>query len=415
MQAYSRKQAEVLLNANSRWNFLIGATRSGKTFVSYDLLLKRMLRQPPGRAVLIGKTIGTLERNVLEPMRERFGIEYVSHIMQERGALVVHLFGRKCYVLGANDAKAATKLQGMGLVYAYGDEVPTWHPDVFTQLKARLSEPGAMFDGTGNPEGPNHWLKKDFLDKEGLNLYYQHFTLDDNPFLPPEFVESLKTEYAGTVWYGRYILGEWIGAEGMVYDMFDADRHVVDHMPNLPIRAWLVPIDYATGNPTAFLKLAVVYDPQEKREKVYVVDEYYWDSQAKGKQKTDVEYSADLKTFIDGITPIIYVDPSAASLKAQFKKDRIYGVKDADNSVLDGIRLVASFLASGRLFIVKGRAPNLLKEFAAYVWDSKAQAKGKDEPLKQNDHALDALRYGLYTYFRRDGQARLPVTKHPAW
>lgn len=414
MQQYSPKQADVLLNADARWNLLVGAASSGKTYVSYDLLLKRMRRQPPGPALLIGRTQQTLERNVLAPMRERFGDYYVSRIRSDDGS--VYLFGRKCYAVGANDEQAQKKIQGMSIVYAYGDEFPTWPESFMNMLKSRLRIPGAKFDGTGNPEGPYHWAKVNMIDKATeLGMKVWHFVLDDNPFNDPAFVADLKAQYAGTVWYQRLILGLWVQAQGAIYDMFNENIHVVDSLPSWPVHTYLVPIDYATGNPTAFLMLAVVTDPKERLTKVYVVDEYYWDSRARGRQKTDAEYSADLKQFIARIAPTIYVDPSAASFKAQLRKDNVHNVKDADNSVLDGIRLVASFLVNRRLFFLRGKTPNLLREIGGYVWDAAAQKKGEDKPVKENDHALDALRYGIYTHFKRDGLATTPVAKHPAW
>lgn len=171
---YSPKQADVLLNANARWNLMCGATRSGKTYVSYDLMLKRLLTQPAPRWI-IGKTERTIVRNILDPMRNRFGAAYVSKI---KGDGVCKIFGKEFYTVGANDEGSLRKIQGASMGYSYGDEVSTWPQSFFEMLKTRLDKPGAKFDGTCNPEGPYHWLKTTFIDKaENYNLKYWHFVL----------------------------------------------------------------------------------------------------------------------------------------------------------------------------------------------------------------------------------------------
>src|SRR3989339_640528 len=226
---YSPKQANVLLNANSRWNILHGAVRSGKTHISYDLILKRIIELPDGPRWLIGKTERTLKRNVLDPMRERYGSKYVSNIY---GTGECKIFGKRFYVAGANDERSVQKIQGAGMVYAYGDEITTWPRSFFEMLKSRLDKPNAKFDGTCNPEGPYHWLKTDVIDKKGvLDVKDFHFELDDGKyFLSPEFIENLKKEYTG-VWYKRYIQGLWVLAEGAIYDMWDDVIHVIDKPP----------------------------------------------------------------------------------------------------------------------------------------------------------------------------------------
>ena len=217
---YSKKQAEVMLGADARWNILSGAVRSGKTFVSYDLILKRLSELPDGDRLMIGRTQQTLERNVLNPLRRRLGGERMVSAVNSKS--VVHIAGKPFYVLGANNKEAVTKIQGLGLIYAYGDEMTTWHEDVFVMLQSRLSDRGACFDGTCNPSHPNHWLKTGLLDREGLNIKQWHFVLEDNPFLPAEYVRDLKKEYTG-VFYDRYIRGLWVRAEGIIYRIFAED------------------------------------------------------------------------------------------------------------------------------------------------------------------------------------------------
>ena len=386
-QTFSQKQRAVLREASARWNIMSGAVRSGKTHGSYYLLPMRVKHQGKGDFLLIGKTERTLKRNVLNPMRNLFGEGLISHVY---GDGEIKLFGRHAYIVGANDERAVTKIQGMGIVYGYGDEVPTWPESFFEMLKSRLSEPGAKFDGTCNPESPYHWLKE-FIDTAG-NLRHWHFHIDDNPFLDRDFVESLKSEYTG-LWYKRYIEGLWVLAEGVIYDMWDEGKHVVDELPEA--RDYYVSIDYGTGNPTAFGLYGVAGS-------AWKVKEYFYDHTKHGRQKTDSEFSEDLKKFLGGITPKqIIVDPSALSFKTQLKKDGFLNVKDADNSVIDGIRTQATMLQTGK-YKVHRSCRETIREYSGYVWDTKAQAKGEDKPMKQNDHTKDEERYFLHTIFGRD-------------
>lgn len=382
----SLKQVKVLEEATSRWNILSGAVRSGKTFTSYFLLPYRVKNQGHGNFMLVGKTERTLRRNIIDPLRELYGEGNISNIY---GDGLVDLFGRKAYVVGANDERAVTKIQGIGLVYCMGDEVTTWPESFFQMLKSRLDKPGAKFDGTCNPENPYHWLKT-FLDTEGLDINYWHFKLDDNPFLDKQFVESLKQEYTG-LWYKRYIEGLWVMAEGVIYDMWDEQKHVIE-CP-LEHQEYYAAVDYATASVMTFGLYGVTDDA------VYLVKEYYWDAEKKGRQKTDGQFADDFERIIEGYSlKEIYLDPSASSFKIELRSRGYSQVRDAKNEVIDGIRTVATLLSSGRFFVDKS-CKDTISEFGSYVWDQKAQEQGLDKPLKQNDHAMDRNRYMIHTRF----------------
>lgn len=216
---FTKKQREFLDNANHRWNIKEGATRSGKTYLDYYVIPMRIRRVAglPGLVVILGNTKGTLTRNIIEPLQQMYGAALVSGIRSDNTAM---LFGEKCYCLGADKANQVDKIRGSSIKYCYGDEVATWHEDVFTMLKSRLDKPYSKFDGTLNPESPHHWVKK-FLDSDA-DIYRQSYTIDDNPTLDPDVVANLKREYSGTVYYDRYILGLWTPAEGVIY------RHIAD-------------------------------------------------------------------------------------------------------------------------------------------------------------------------------------------
>lgn len=213
----TEKQKEFWNHKPSRWNIKEGATRSGKTWLDYYIIPKRIraIEGLPGHVFLIGNTKSTLERNVLEPMRELYGPELVGRVRPDN---TVKLFGRNCYAIGADKESQVTKIQGASVAYCYGDEVVTWNKKVFDMLKSRLDKPYSCFDGTCNPDNKNHWFLK-FLES-GADIFRQKYTIEDNPFLPQEFVENLKLEYRGTVLYNRYILGEWCNAEGLLFPQF---------------------------------------------------------------------------------------------------------------------------------------------------------------------------------------------------
>lgn len=214
--SFSDKQKEFIKGANHRWNFKIGATRSGKTYLDFLYVIPQRIRERTGQEglnVILGVTQQTVERNVLEPMREIYGVELVGQI--QKGTNKVYLFGDYAYVLGAEKINQVSKLQGASFKYVYGDETVRWNKEVFNMVKSRMDKPYSCFDGTGNPEEPSHWLKK-FLDGDA-DIFLQNYTIDDNPYLPKEFVTNLKLEYANSVYYDRYILGKWALAEGRIY------------------------------------------------------------------------------------------------------------------------------------------------------------------------------------------------------
>lgn len=218
MPQLTAKQAEFLRNCNHRWNFKGGATRSGKTWLDFRLVIPKRIRDrhdKDGLIVIMGVTKSTIERNVLEPMRRIYGDELVGSIGSDN---TLQLFGVKVYALGAEKLSQVSKLRGASVSYAYGDEVADWSPEVFDLLKSRLDKPYSCFDGTFNPKDPLHWLKK-FLDSDA-DVFYQTYGIDDNPFLDETFVRELKKEYAGTVLYDRYILGKWAASEGALFTQY---------------------------------------------------------------------------------------------------------------------------------------------------------------------------------------------------
>ena len=220
------KQNEYIRNATHRWNIKTGAVRSGKSYVDTAYTIPARIRErigKPGLTVIFGVSRDTIERNVLQPMREIYGSGLVGTINNRNMARVC---GEDAYCLGAEKVSQVAKVQGSSIKYAYGDEVAKWNREVFEMLKSRLDKPYSCFDGACNPENPTHWLKE-FIDSD-IDIYVQKYEIFDNEYLPKEYVENLCKEYEGTVYYDRLIKGTWKRAEGAIYRMFadDPDRFI---------------------------------------------------------------------------------------------------------------------------------------------------------------------------------------------
>lgn len=273
------------------------------------------------------------------------------------------------------------------------DEVALMPQSFVNQATSRCSVEGAKMWFNCNPDGPYHWFKVEYLDKlEEKNAVHLHFTMDDNLSLSDKVKERYKRMYSG-IFYKRYILGLWCLAEGVIYDMFNENIHKVETEKRM-YEKYYVSIDYGTQNATVFLLWGLCKDTW------YIVKEYYYSGRNSGIQKSDVQYSRDLKNFLENIIPVkIIVDPSAASFIKQLRDDGFNNISKADNDVLDGIRTVASALSLS-LFKVNDCCSNTLMEFSSYVWDAKKASKGIEEVVKENDHAMDAIRYFVYKVLR---------------
>lgn len=406
LDAVTRTLAPVhlrsIVESTARLNIWQGSVRSGKTVSSLLRFLMAVAVAPTsGRILVFGKTRESVYRNIFSVLMDPalFG-PLALLTTYNQGAATATILGREVDVLGANDAKAEPKVRGMTLVLAYGDELTTIPEEFFVQVLARLSVKGAQLFGTTNPDSRNHWLRVKYLLRQGeLNLRTWHSTIDDNPHLDPDYVRDIKTEYTG-LWYKRFILGEWCLAEGAIFESWDEDLHVVDELPRI-VRWPATGIDYGTTNPFAALALGVGED-----KRLYLTDEYRWDSKKERKQLTDAEYAKALlkwhrtpRPWLGGMSldPEWWaVDPSAASFKVQLFRDGINRVMDADNDVLSGIRMVASLLATDRLRVHR-RCAGFIEEAPGYSWDDEKAEKGEDAPVKADDHSLDGARYAIAT------------------
>ena len=405
----SPKQIEIL-----RWPYtgktaLIcdGAVRSGKTSImSLSFLLWAMGNFKGCSFGLCGKTVGSAERNVIQPLlsmtyfaQNGFALDYTrsGHVLTVSREDKWNRF----YVFGGRDESSYTLIQGITLAGVLLDEVALMPRSFVEQALARCSVDGAKLWFNCNPDVPEHWFRKEWLLKlQEKDATHLHFTMEDNPSLSEKTRARYCSLYAG-VFKRRYIDGEWTAGDGLIYDMFDPEANTYgDEGRPLGLKYIAVrhiACDYGTANPTVFLD---IYDDGET---VWVDGEYRWDSrdfdQTGGRQKTDGEYGDDMARFMGDdpqfLCPVV-VDPAAASFIAELQRRSVY-VIPGDNDVLDGIRRTSQLFAR-RAIKINRRCQGLIGELQSYVWDAKAaQMAGLERPVKQQDHGPDALRYYVNT------------------
>ena len=393
-----------------------GAIRSGKTVsMSLSFAMWAMSTFNGQNFAMCGKTIGSFRRNVLFWLKLMLKSRGYSVIDRRADNLIIIRKGdteNYFYIFGGKDERSQDLIQGITLAGVFFDEVALMPESFVNQATGRCSVEGSKFWFNCNPDGPYHWFKTNWIDKStgylgkeqveqirkkaaeegkdpGLKeILYLHFTMDDNLSLSEEIKARYRSMYIG-VFFKRYILGLWAAAEGVIYDMFDPEKHVKKIKEFFQILVngnRYVSCDYGTQNATVFLLWNKGIDG-----KWYCIREYYYSGRDKGKQKTDAEYADDLKKWLDGTRiKAMIVDPSAASFIAELRK-RGYKVIKANNDVLDGIRLV------GMLLKFSSSCTETIKEFASYIWDEKAAEHGEDKPVKQHDHGCDAVRYFVST------------------
>ena len=389
-KVYSDKQLALLKlwqqNKLKRINLLEGSVRSGKTWISlvaWAFLVASMPKD--GNYLMVAKTLTSLKRNCLDLLQDLVGTANFTYSLSKKEAI---LFGRLIYLEGVNDARAESKIRGMTLQGAYCDELTLFTEDFFSMLLSRLSSKNAKLIATTNPDSPYHWLMDKYINRKGeLDMLVLKFLIDDNPYLDPVYVENLKKEYTG-VFYDRFILGLWTVAEGLIYPEAAEGKYNVPFDANRKYTSYIVSIDYGTLNPCSMGLWGL------SNGVWYRIKEYYHSGRDTRKQLTDEEYYKKLIELIDGL-PVreIIIDPSAASFIATIRKHGRYHVRKADNAVLDGIRNTAKALQNGSVRICDN-CKNTIAEFSSYRWDEKSQ---EDKPIKENDHAMDDIRYFVNT------------------
>ncbi|MGX7195173.1 PBSX family phage terminase large subunit [Enterococcus olivae] len=415
---FSKKQKQVLTwwtakSAVKEKDGIIadGAIRSGKTLsMSLSFVLWAMATFDNKNLGMAGKTIGSFRRNVLfwlKLMLVARGYRIKDHRADNMLEVSRKNKTNYFYVFGGKDERSQDLIQGITLAGMFFDEVALMPESFVNQATGRCSEEGSKFWFNCNPDGPYHWFYVNWIQKvKEKNIVYLHFTMDDNLSLSDKIKVRYRSMYTG-VFYQRYILGLWTVAEGIIYDMFDQLKHVYNQLTDLLPNQNYISVDYGTQNATVFLLWQ-----KGKNDIWYCTKEYYYSGREKGKQKTDKEYADDLQKFI-GSTKIkqIIIDPSAASFIAEVRK-RGLEVNKAKNDVADGIRFVGTLLNQEKI-LFSPTCKNTLKEFSSYIWDEKAANRGEDKPVKEHDHAMDAVRYFVYTIIAKSPVAT--VAEKPDW
>lgn len=382
-----------------------GSIRSGKTLcMSLSFVIWAMTVFDGQNFAICGKTIGSLRRNVIFWLK--LMLRSRGYVVQDRRAenLLIIRKGNRLnyfYEFGGKDERSQDLIQGITLAGLLCDEVALMPESFVNQATARCSVAGSKFWFNCNPEGPQHWFYVNWIRKcRKKRLLYLHFTMDDNLSLDGNIKARYRSQYIG-VFFDRYILGLWVAAEGLIYSMFSEKEHVVPVIPadkagKLVPRKYtefMLSCDYGTQNATVFLLWGFYSGAW------YIIREYYHSGRDTKRQKTDEEYYQDLVVFVaDTLVRGIIVDPSAASFIACIRRHGRFVVYPANNSVVDGIRLTGSLMTAGKLFICEG-CNSTIGEIRSYCWDDKP---GEDAPIKENDHAMDAMRYMVYTHIRRN-------------
>ncbi|HDR4483443.1 TPA: PBSX family phage terminase large subunit [Bacillus cereus] len=348
-----------------------------------------------------GKTIGSLRRNVITPLKKMLKsrkYKVKDHLSENMLTISKDGHTNHFYIFGGKDESSQELIQGITLAGMFFDEVALMPQSFVNQATGRCSIEGSKYWFNCNPAGPYHWFKLEWIDnKEDKNLLHIHFTMDDNLSLSEKVKQRYYRMYSG-VFFQRFILGLWVLAEGIVYDMFNKEKHVVKTAER-EYEKYYVSCDYGTQNPMTYGLWGLC------KGIWYKTKEYHYDGRKNSRQKTDDEYLDDLKEFIGDISIRgIIVDPSAASFIALLKKNR-FKVLKAKNEVIDGIRNVARLLNEEKIKY-NDCCKETFREYASYTWDEKATARGEDKPNKENDHQMDGDRYFVNTVVVTNNKAK---------
>lgn len=384
---------------------MYGSVRSGKTEIQQYCTLKAIKHLTKGHPIFIGKTQGSLHRNFIIPLQQKFP----GHVIYNRSTKTVRIFGRECWVEGATNEGAVERIQGMETPVAIGDEVVLWPQNFYEMLDTRLSAEGSVFIGSMNPGAPKHYIKKliDREDELGLaldgrkELRSWRFIIDENTFLDPSYIASLKKKYPkGTVLYRRFIEGLWVAAEGRVFPFFEEDLsagYVVKKVPD-HFTMFLAGFDYGISNPFVAQLWGLAGGVW------YCLKEFEWDSRKRQKQKTDPEYIEELARLCYWNNHPVHPEkilappeePGIQRLMKQCKYSTLSSVQSAENAIMPGIEDLTTILSLGRLKIFE-KCESTIRGLADLLWDEKEQQKGIDMFIKGGsgapDHAADASRY----------------------
>lgn len=405
------KQKTFIKESNHRYNIKTGATRSGKTYLDILYTIPERIRERSGLEglyVILGVSKGTIERNILEPLRELYGKDLVSIISSNNTA---RLFGETVYCLGAEKVNQVSKIRGASIKYCYCDELAEYNEEVFELLKSRLDKPYSCLDATLNPESNTHWLKRNFLDtieEKGIDAYIQNYTIFDNPFLSKQFVENLCKEYDGTVFYNRYILGQWCNAEGLIYRRFaeNPKKYIWNKDKPLPEGYTVIGIDFG-GNKSgqAFVCTRIAYDfkniivlGSEKHMGDIDPDDLF-ELEIEFAKKMEYKYNCNIDYMFPDNEEVVLIRGLRKGAPTRGINALVRGcIKEPIN---DRINLERTMIAYDMLWYIEEECKTFVEAVSSALWDEDAKEDTRLDDFTSDIDTMDAFEYSFTRYIRQ--------------
>lgn len=388
---YTPKQIEILKRTNTEDFFILGlhgAKRTGKTVINNDIFLRELIRvrkiadklkiKEP-MYILAGVSSKTIQNNVLQEIYNRYqlDIKFDKHNS-------FTLFGVKVVQAFTGTIGGLGGIRGMTAFGAYVNEASLANEKVFKEIISRCSGDGARIVFDTNPDNPEHWLKKEYIDSKSENIISYHFELDDNTFLSPRYIQNIKESTPSGMFYDRDIRGLWVTGEGVVYSDFDSNKHLINDVDNVEFETYIAGVDWGYSHFGSIVVFGI-----DKLNNWYLLEEH-------AKQFKEIDYWAevalDIKARYGNIN--FYCDSARPEHVERFRRERIRAI-NADKSVLSGIEEVARLIKLGRFFVVSDKVKVFKKEIYNYVWDEKT-----GNPVKENDDVMDSMRYAIYSHMR---------------
>lgn len=388
---YTPKQIEILKRTNTEDFFILGlhgAKRTGKTVINNDIFLRELIRvrkiadklkiKEP-MYILAGVSSKTIQNNVLQEIYNRYqlDIKFDKHNS-------FTLFGVKVVQAFTGTIGGLGGIRGMTAFGAYVNEASLANEKVFKEIISRCSGDGARIVFDTNPDNPEHWLKKEYIDSKSENIISYHFELDDNTFLSPRYIQNIKESTPSGMFYDRDIRGLWVTGEGVVYSDFDSNKHFINDVDNVEFETYIAGVDWGYSHFGSIVVFGI-----DKQNNWYLLEEH-------AKQFKEIDYWADVALDIKARYGNInfYCDSARPEHVERFRRERIRAI-NADKSVLSGIEEVARLIKLGRFFVVSDKVKVFKKEIYNYVWDEKT-----GNPVKENDDVMDSMRYAIYSHMR---------------
>lgn len=388
---YTPKQIEILKRTNTEDFFILGlhgAKRTGKTVINNDIFLRELIRvrkiadnlkiKEP-MYILAGVSSKTIQNNVLQEIYNRYqlDIKFDKHNS-------FTLFGVKVVQAFTGTIGGLGGIRGMTAFGAYVNEASLANEKVFKEIISRCSGDGARIVFDTNPDNPEHWLKKEYIDSKSENIISYHFELDDNTFLSPRYIQNIKESTPSGMFYDRDIKGLWVTGEGVVYSDFDSNKHLINDVDNVEFETYIAGVDWGYSHFGSIVVFGI-----DKLNNWYLLEEH-------AKQFKEIDYWADVALDIKARYGNInfYCDSARPEHVERFRRERIRAI-NADKSVLSGIEEVARLIKLGRFFVVSDKVKVFKKEIYNYVWDEKT-----GNPVKENDDVMDSMRYAIYSHMR---------------